>query len=172
MSRAPEADEPAGPPARRAQRGPARRAAAPPARAPEAGEPGPAEARVAEASGPADLAEIKQRWDEVIAELQRSRKTSEAAFLRDAVPVALEEETLTLAFSHMFHHDQMAREGKRRDAVAAVIARLFSLRVKVRCRLTESGDEASPEAESASDSGGESKLEDVMSMFPGSELEE
>jgi DNA polymerase-3 subunit gamma/tau len=138
-------------------------------------EPEPAGAptdRVAEPAGPPGLAEIRHRWDEVVAELQRAKQTSEAAFLRDSVPVSLEEGVLTLTFSHLFHHDQMAKDEQRRQAVAEAVARLFGLEVRVKCTLAEARGGTEAGAGKASEDGEGSKLEDVMSMFPGSELEE
>jgi hypothetical protein len=93
-----------------------------------------------------------------------------SAFVRDSTPVALEGDLLTVAFKHQFHHDQMMRDEGRRRVVAEAVSRVFGLQVGIRCTL------AGPAPAAAEDEGGdaeqEGKLQDVMSMFPGSELEE
>ncbi|MCJ7749614.1 MAG: DNA polymerase III subunit gamma/tau, partial [Armatimonadetes bacterium] len=119
------------PPPSRERRAAAPAASAPPAETEEAKEPEPA--AVAKASGEVELAEIRHRWDEVIASLRKSRKTAEAAFLREAMPVALEDGVLLLEFSHLFHHDQMTE--KRRELTAEAVAGVFGVAVVIKCRM-------------------------------------
>jgi len=136
---------------------------------PEPGEPPTQE--VAEPSGRADLSEIKRRWDEVLAHLKKTRSTAVAAFLRESVPLALEGGVLTLAFNHLFHHDQMMKDERRRKALADAIESLFGIQVQVRCQPPHAAEAAPPPAKEEGP-GQHDGLQDVMSMFPGSELEE
>jgi DNA polymerase-3 subunit gamma/tau len=119
----------------------------------------------AAAGGPADLAQIRRRWDDLLADLRKGRKTSVAAFLREAVPVELESGVLTLAFNHQFHYDQMVRDEKRQQAAAEAVARVFGQQVKIRCRVA-----AGAEAESTS--AHPKPVQDALAAFPGSEVEE
>jgi DNA polymerase-3 subunit gamma/tau len=150
-------------------------APAPAARKPEAAKPEPAAEKAPEepaeqpaASGePVTLSEIRRRWDEVLADLRKRKRSSEAAFLHDAAPVSLEEGVLMVEFTHQFHHDQM--QEKRRQMAADSVGRVFGLQVVVKCRMaspTEAGHEAPPSGRRAR------KVDDVLSIFPGSELEE
>jgi len=116
-----------------------------------------------EEAGP--VAAIKRRWDEVIADLRKHKETGVAAYLREATPVALEGDVLTLAFNHEFHYDQMMKEEKRRTAVSQAIARLLKQNFTVKCRLVS--EEESPSRKSRG-----KPLEDLMTIFPGSQLEE
>ena len=123
---------------------------------------------MAKASGETELAEIRPRWDEVIASLRKSRKTAEAAFLREAVPVALEDGVLLLEFSQLFHHDQMTE--KRRQLTAEAVAGIFGVEVVIKCRMASGAERESAEADTSGKKP-RSKLDDVLSIFPGSELE-
>jgi len=127
---------------------------------------------VAEPSGPVGLGDIKRRWDEVLADLRKSRQTSVAAFLRESVPVALDDGSLTLAFNHLFHHDQMMRDENRRQAVADAIARIFGLQVTIQCRPPEPRDAGDTGEGEPTPGDQASEVQDVISMFPGSALEE
>jgi len=157
-------------------RGPA--AAAPAAAAPlsaeeiaepaaaEAPEPAVAEAAEAPEEGEAaGLAEIKRRWDEVLADLRKARQASLSAILREAVPVALEGEALTLAFNHQFHHDHLAKDEKRRESAAEAITRVFGRKVTIKCQMT-------PEGERARGAAHPKRVQDALSAFPGSEVDE
>ncbi len=152
------------------------RAAAPrapeaaPAAAPEAEPPPPATAEEAPRP-PADLAEIKHRWDELLAHLRKGRKTSVAAFLREATPAALEEGVLTLAFNHQFHHDQLVRDEQRQRIVTEALASVFGLQVTLRCRMAD-GDAEAGAPEQLHPKGLPKVVKDALSMFPGSEVEE
>ncbi len=135
----------------------------------EGDSPKPEPEAAAEPSGSIGLADIKRRWDELVTELRKSRKTAEAAFLRDAIPAELENGGLVLEFRHQFHHDQMT--DRRREVVAEAIEHVFGLAVRVVCRMAPQG--AEPDAEEESDAGKpDSALGDVLSIFPGSELED
>ena len=162
-----EPEEAVEPAPRRERRAAAPAAPAPPGEPEEAKEPEPA--AVAEASGEVEPAEIRRRWDEVIAHLRKLRKTAEAAFLREAVPVALEDGVLLLEFSHLFHHDQMTE--KRRKLTAEAVAGVFGVEVVVKCRMASGAERESPEEETSEKKKPRSKLDDVLSIFPGSELE-
>lgn len=133
---------------------------------PEAVQPEPAEPATA-----VGLPEIRGRWDEVLADLRKRKHNSEAAFLRDSVPVALDEGALTLEFTHEFHYAQMHE--KRREIAADSITRVFGLQVIVKCRMSAHA-EAEPAGQAADAQPGKRprKIDDVLSIFPGSELEE
>ncbi len=146
---------------------PPRRAAKPEAKKPETEA---AQAESAETAATVNLPEIRGRWDEVLADLRKRKHNSEAAFLRDSVPISLEEGALTLEFTHEFHYAQMNE--KRREIAADSVARVFGIQVMVKCRMS-----AQAEAESGGQTEAETgkrrrKIDDVLSIFPGSELEE
>jgi len=153
-------------------RGPAARGAA--AAAPAVAEAAVAEAAAAPAGeeeaareegegGPAGLAEIKRGWDDLLADLRKRRQAPLSAILREAAPVALEGDTLTLAFNHQFHHDQMARDEKRVQTAAEAILRLFGRKVTIKCKLASEVGTAAPPPK---------RVQDALTAFPGSELEE
>jgi DNA polymerase-3 subunit gamma/tau len=135
----------------------------------EGGGPGAEPEAVAEASGPTGLADIRRRWDELIADLRKSRKSAEAAFLRDAVPAEMENGDLVLEFRHQFHHDQMTDH--RRQLVAEAIGRVFGFEVTVKCRMGPQGADSGGAQEGAAGAP-EDQLDDLLSMFPGSEVED
>jgi DNA polymerase-3 subunit gamma/tau len=146
-------------------------AAAPPAKAKEAVEAQPPEVAEQPApAGPAGLAEIRRRWDEVISDLRKRKEGNVAAFLRESVPVGLEDGTLVLEFGHQFHHDQMSE--KRREVVAEGVKRLFGIEVKIRCRMAPEGQPSGGDAAGGKTKKRRGSLDDVLSIFPGSEVEE
>jgi DNA polymerase-3 subunit gamma/tau len=167
------AGAPAERPARRAARQSGRRErAAVPDTPSDDTEGGPVAAEpeaVAEPSGSSGLADIRRRWDDLIADLRKSRKSAEAAFLRDAVPAELQNGGLVLEFRHQFHHDQMT--DRRRQLVAEAIGRVFGLEVTVRCRMGPQGADSVGAQEDAAGAP-EDQLDDLLSMFPGSEVED
>jgi DNA polymerase-3 subunit gamma/tau len=122
-------------------------------------------------TGAVGLGEIKERWDEVLAQLRKAKKTAEAAFLRDSVPVALENGTLVLEFNHQFHHDQMTE--KRRKITAQAVAQVFGVEPMIACQMgagdMKKQEDTTPEPPPKRAKRG---LDDVLSMFPGSEVEE
>lgn len=157
--------EPAAVPAA-AHPAPAEQAAAPAPPAPKVAEGPPSEPEVAAAPGEEmGLAEIKRRWDDLLADLRRSRKTSVAAFLREAVPVALEQGELVLAFNHQFHYDQMMRDESRRQAAAEAVAKLLGEQVTIKYQLAASGEPGPRGAHPK-------RVQDALTAFPGSEVEE
>jgi DNA polymerase III gamma/tau subunit len=136
------------------------------------------EAREEAAEEPGGIGEMKRRWDEVIADLRKRRQGSVAAFVHEATPVELAEEALTLAFNHQFHYDQMAKDEKRQRVVSEAVERVTGQTLKIKCRLV--GEPARPGKEpakgkpSARPAGKRQAepVEDLMSLFPGSQVEE
>jgi DNA polymerase-3 subunit gamma/tau len=111
------------------------------------------------------LADVRQRWEDLIAALNQSGRTRNiTAFLREAVPVALDDGVLTLAFRQQFHHDQVASSEPRKKAIIAAIAKVFGLTVGLKCQMAKGADSAgSPQPK---------LIQDVLSTFPGSTVEE
>ncbi len=170
------AEEPAAaaPAPRRERRAPAK-APAPAPSEPAAPTPPEPEAvaeptEAAEPAGPLALDGLKQRWDEVLAQLRKQRQTSLAAFLREARPVALEGDVVTLAFNHQFHYDQMKRGEKRPKVTADAIKHVFGTEVTVKCEMAPDTGPSGEEEPEAPPKPGE--IDGYLSMFPGSELEE
>ena len=122
-----------------------------------------------EGAGPVGLADLKRRWDEVLAGLRKVRQGSVAAFLREAAPVGLEGDVVTLAFNHRFHYDQMmdqkTKGEERRKAAGDAIASVFGREMTVKYEM-------GPETARAEGPGEQEEVKDYLSMFPGSELEE
>ncbi|MCJ7822602.1 MAG: DNA polymerase III subunit gamma/tau, partial [Armatimonadetes bacterium] len=90
--------EPAKPPARPAPAPETPTPAEPEAPAPSEPEAVAEPTEVKEPAGPLVLEDLKRRWDEVIADLRKSRQTSLFPYLREATPVALDGSVITLAF--------------------------------------------------------------------------
>jgi DNA polymerase-3 subunit gamma/tau len=127
----------------------------------------PAEAVAEEAASelePGCLADIRGRWDELVSDLRKHKHTSEAAFIREATPAALEDDVLVLAFKHEFHHDQMAGDEKRQRIVTEAVKRVFGREVKLKCRLALPEEGTPPSAHPQ-------PIQDLMALFPGSEVE-
>jgi len=116
------------------------------------------------------LAEMRDRWDELLSLLRKERRSAEAAFLREAIPAALEDDTLVLEFNHQFHHDQLT--DKRRQTVADAVRSMFGVDVKIARRMASPTRAEDRPKGSATTRKGSAKLDDVLSIFPGSELEE
>jgi DNA polymerase-3 subunit gamma/tau len=137
----------------------------------EATEPAPAPGPAAEdetpvePAVPADLAEIQRRWDELLAQLRASKQPGVAAFLREASPIALENDLLTLAFNHRFHYDQMARNDERLTVVCEEVKRMFGHKVNVKCEMASGAEGSEPPPQPKA-------VQDILAMFPGSEIEE
>jgi DNA polymerase-3 subunit gamma/tau len=154
---------------------PAAAAATRPAAAPPPAEakapPSSPEPAVHEEASPAPaesegLADLRQRWEDLIAALNQSGRTRNiTAFLREAVPVALDDGVLTLAFRHQFHHDQVANSEPRKKAIIAAIAKVFGLTVGLRCQMAKDAGAAVSPAQPK-------LIQDVLSTFPGSTVEE
>jgi len=137
----------------------------------EATEPVPAPRPAAEREAPvepavpADLAEIQRRWDELLAQLRASKQTGVAAFLREASPIALEDDVLTLSFNHRFHYDQMAGNEERLKVVSEEVKRMFGHKVNVQCQMASGAEGSEPPPQPKA-------VQDILAMFPGSEIEE
>ena len=152
----------------------ARAAAAPeaaPAREPVVAEVVPAEpAALAPQVGGADsvgLAEIRRRWEDLLTDVRKSRRASLGAILVEAVPVSLDGDTLTLSFGkkHEFHYAKLSRDEKLLKAASEAIARLFGRSVTVKCQLEEGEGRARATAHPK-------RVQDALTTFPGSEIEE
>ncbi len=138
---------------------------------PEEEAPAPAADEAAEAPPAEGLPAIRHRWDEVIADLRRHKRNSEAAFILEAAPEDLTDGVLTLLFRHRFHYDQMVKNQKRLTTVAEAVERVTGQVVKIKCRFAEegTGEQEGPGQEGKK---GRKPVEDVMSLFPGSQVEE
>ncbi len=144
--------------------------AAEPARPAEEAPPPSESEDEAEETAPAEgLAAIRHRWDEVIADLRQRKHGSEAAFILEAAPEELSDDVLTLGFRQQFHYDQMAKNQKRMALVAEAVERVTGQTVRIKCRFAEG---KTPEKEGPGPRGrkGPKQIEDVMSLFPGSEV--
>jgi DNA polymerase-3 subunit gamma/tau len=117
------------------------------------------------AVGEVDLGEVKRRWDEVLAHLRREKQTAVAAFLREAVPTSLEDGVLTLSFNHEFHHDQIVKDPARLETTARAIASVLGIQVRVKCRLASQGEGGAPSQQPK-------VVQDALTIFPGSEVEQ
>jgi len=164
---APAAERPA-PRGRSASSSSARasKAESPPAAAPPS-PPAPAPKSVSEGDAADTLSEIRRRWEEILAFLNRSTATKRvSSFLLEAVPTALSEGVLTLSFRQQFHHGQMTSES-RKKVVAEAIVQVVGVSVAIRCELGSGDDPPGPSA------GNQPPLiQDIMTTFPGSTVEE
>jgi len=161
----------AAPAGERASRGAAKTAPKAEPRVAEATEPqpspGPASEEEAplEPGAPSDLTEIKRRWDELLAQLRASKQPGIAAFLLEASPISLENGVLMLSFNHQFHYDQMARNQERAKVVSKAVKRMFGHEVNVKCQMASGAESSEPPPQPKA-------VQDILAMFPGSEIEE
>jgi hypothetical protein len=72
--------------------------------------------------------------------------------------------TVTFHKRYQFHYDQMTKDPKRLQATADAILRLFGRKVTVRCVLEE-GDGGHTAAH-------HERVQEALTAFPGSEIEE
>jgi len=137
-----------------------------PAPEPAVAEKVPAEPVRADEPDAVGFAEIKRRWEDLLADLRKLRRSSPAPYLMEAIPVALDGDVLTVAFhkGYQFHYDQMTKDPKRLQATADAILRLFGRKVTVRCVLEE-GDGGQTAAHPE-------RVQEALTAFPGSEIEE
>ncbi len=171
-------------------------AAATPAAPPVAARPTEAETVAAGAGaappvGEVDLAAIASRWPAVIQELSGSVK----ACLLDGKPTAFDNGALTVTFGTQFHHDQIADRYKLH--VERALRAVLGQDVKLQCELrtAEAPEPQQPSllnrraqaapaeaAQQAGPAGAEpaeppaddapATVDDVLSLFPGSSVEE
>jgi DNA polymerase-3 subunit gamma/tau len=113
---------------------------------------------------PLVLGEIKRRWDDLLANLRKDRQGSLSAILREAAPAALEGDVLTLVFGHQFHYDQMLKDQKWMKGTARAIAAVFGRPLTIKCQLTAEGGAKAPDHPK--------RVQDALTAFPGSEVEE
>ena len=81
------------------------------------------------------LADVRRRWADLLSDLRRSSQAALSAFLREAVPISLDGDQLTLAFNQRFHYEQVMSSAKRLQTLAEAIARLFGRDITVKCQL-------------------------------------
>ena len=124
--------------------------------------PAPAKKKSKPAEG-ATLQAIEETWEAVISRLKEGRQTAVVAFLKEARPLRVEENRLTLGFSHEFHRDQMANE-ERQQMVADAIREELGAELIIRCELL------SPSSQESKDQAGSDAVDKIRSTFPGSEV--
>ncbi len=157
-------------PARRAEPEPARQAEAS-APTPAAPEPEPAAAGADEATpeeaGVVTLAEIKRRWEDLLSDLRKGRKVSLGAILVEAAPIALDGDRLTLMFSkkHEFHYEKLSKDTRLLEAVSEALTRVFGQRLTIKCEL-------GPDDGRARSGSHPKRVQDALTTFPGSEVED
>jgi DNA polymerase-3 subunit gamma/tau len=91
-----------------------------------------------------DVAEVRAAWPAVLA-ATRGQSRNVEALLREARPVAVEGEMITLAFPYSFHK-QRIEEQKNKMLVEQVLSETLGGRRSIRCILTpKSADEVEQE---------------------------
>jgi hypothetical protein len=90
------------------------------------------------------LAEIKRRWDDLLDGLRKDRRSALAAILREAVPVALEGDTLTLSFArkHEFHYTTLCKDEKLLKAASGALKHVFGREIAIKCQLESPNETA------------------------------
>jgi DNA polymerase-3 subunit gamma/tau len=154
-------------PARRAEPEPAPQAEAPALTAP-APEPAVAGTEAApEEAGAVTLAEIKRRWEDLLSDLRKGRKVSLGAILVEATPIALDGDALTLSFSkkHEFHYEKLSRDARLLEAVSEALMRVFGRRLSIKCEL-------GPDESRTRSASHPKRVQDALTTFPGSEVED
>lgn len=102
--------------------------------------PDEAEAEVATtvvvaAPGALSLPVIKKNWDALLARFRAANKSA-AAFLRDAEPVSLKENTLTIGFFYEFHRDRFADDKRAKPQLEKIASEMFGTTLHVKCDLS------------------------------------
>lgn len=121
-----------------------------------------------------ELAEVKERWPEVLEQLKRDKLVRLRALAQDAVLVKMEGNLLTLGFVAEFNYDLLNRPDSKAQ-MAAVLEKVFKQKLQLTCLLKSRAEGATPprpkappeRAESGFDDG---LLADIQDMFPGSEV--
>jgi hypothetical protein len=103
--------------------------------------------------GPPTLAIVQENWEQVPEELKRMRRLPVGAFVREAWPVALEQNTLTVCFppDFEFHYRQVSTT--YRPVIEEALERLFGAKLALACRLGEVDKTPQPAQQPAPDLG-------------------
>ncbi len=103
---------------------------------------------------PADAGELARRWEEVHLQLKRMRRVAVWALLKEARPVSLQDDTVTLRFDTQWEFHCNRISGPYRSDVEAALSAVFGRPVTVRCLLgdvptTPAPSKPAPEARQA-----------------------
>lgn len=88
-----------------------------------------------EPAGPPTLANIKKHWDALVARYRTVNK-SLSAYLRDAEPVALKDNILTVGFFYPLHRDRFENDKHARPQLEKLAAEMFGAPVRIKCDLS------------------------------------
>ncbi len=99
------------------------------------GEEGEAVPGPAGGSGAIDISVVKANWDELLTAIRPHSRMVEA-LLKDCIPIAAEENVVTLGFFYPFHRERV-EEPKNKSLVTAMMERVLGTRVQVRCVMVD-----------------------------------
>ncbi|HZQ09981.1 MAG TPA: DNA polymerase III subunit gamma/tau [Anaerolineae bacterium] len=85
-----------------------------------------------ENSGALSIPATKENWNNIIARFQRVNKTM-AAFLRDAEPVSLKSDLLTIGFFYDFHQQRFDNDKNAKGQLEKILQEMFGETVRVKC---------------------------------------
>lgn len=121
------------------------------------------------------LALVQSRWPRVLEQLRAARHIQQEAFLREGSPVAVQGDTVIVAFSpnHRFHQANMDKE-KNRAIVEKVLSAVMGRPLRMRAVLGSEWKEAppSPAATSAASAARPSDTETLRGKAAGSAVQE
>lgn len=78
------------------------------------------------------FAGVKENWNSIITRFQRANKTM-AAFLRDAEPVSLKSDLLTIGFFYDFHQQRFDNDKNAKGQLEKILQDMFGEIVRVKC---------------------------------------
>lgn len=90
---------------------------------------------VVSAPGGLSLQAIKKNWDALLTRYRAANKSA-AAFLRDAEPVSLKDNTLTIGFFYEFHRDRFSDDKRAKPQLERIASELFGTTLHVKCDLS------------------------------------
>lgn len=89
----------------------------------------------ARSGGTIDISTIRANWDELLTAIRPHSRMVEA-LLKDCMPIAVNDDVVTLGFFYPFHR-QRVEEPKNKSLVTATLERVLGTRVQVRCVMVD-----------------------------------
>ncbi len=101
-------------------------------RSPQRSAPPPEELETEAAAGGVSVAAAKQNWKQIIARFEKTNKSS-AAFLRDAEPLTLKVDELTIGFFYPLHAERFNNDKNAIPQLEKILSGLFGAPCRVKC---------------------------------------
>lgn len=108
------------------------RVTAPPKKKAAAAEPTEADSEMPAPGGAFSVSAVKKNWNEIIARLAKLNKSS-AAYLRDAEPLTLKNEELTIGFFYPLHAERFNNDKNAIPQLTKILSELFGAPCRIKC---------------------------------------